>query len=160
MGKDSGKWKYNMNDKDWENLDAIAASVIRIYATKNILTNMLGITMTKDLWRKLGVLYQVKGFSNWVYLKEQFHTMRMKNGTKSFDHLRVLNDIVYELEAIWIKIDAEEETLWFIWTLPSFYEHMKIILIYRMEIVVFKKSQAIVKKESWVMIKVMFHIKT
>ena len=47
--------------------------------------------MAKGIWENLGKLYQVKGVSSQVYLKEQFHTLRMKEGTKNSDHLSVLN---------------------------------------------------------------------
>ena len=50
-----------------------------------------------------------------MYLKEQFHTLCMNEGTKIFDHLSILNDVVYELEAIRVKIEDEDKALQLIW---------------------------------------------
>ena len=41
-----------------------------------------------------------------------------------------MNGIVYEMEAILVKIDDEDKKLLFIWRLPSSYEHMKPFLVY------------------------------
>ena len=122
--------KAVMGDDDWEDLDLRAASAIRLNLAKNVLANVHGITTAKELWEKLEELYQTKGVSNRVYLKEQFHTLRMREGTTLSDHLSVLNGIVAELESIGIKIDEEDQALRLIWSLPRSYEHMKPILIH------------------------------
>ncbi|PON75920.1 hypothetical protein PanWU01x14_038710 [Parasponia andersonii] len=93
----------------------------------------------KDLWRKLEELYQEKGVSNRVYLNEQFHTLRMNEGTKISDHLSVSNSIVSELEPIGVKIEDEDKVLRFIWSLPPSYEHMKPILVHGKKIVVYSE---------------------
>ncbi|KAF7801570.1 cytochrome p450 [Senna tora] len=64
-----------MSDEDWDELDLRVASAIRLCLTKNILANMQGISTAKELWEKLKGLYQAKGISNWLMLKEQFHTL-------------------------------------------------------------------------------------
>ncbi|PON66942.1 Pol-like polyprotein/retrotransposon [Trema orientale] len=61
-GRDSEK--SSMSDEDWEDLDERAASAIRICLAKNVLANVLRITTAKDLWGKLGELYQANGVSN------------------------------------------------------------------------------------------------
>ncbi|KAK6160704.1 hypothetical protein DH2020_004085 [Rehmannia glutinosa] len=73
--KDSAK--TSMSDEDWEDLDLRAASTIRLCLAKNVLANVHGISNAKELWEKLEALYQAKEISNWLYLKEQFHTLRM-----------------------------------------------------------------------------------
>ncbi|KAJ0079575.1 hypothetical protein Patl1_23736 [Pistacia atlantica] len=70
-----------------------------------------GISTTKKLWEKLEGMYQAKGVSNQVYLKELFHTLRMNEGITISDHMSVLNDIISELEAIGVKIDDEDIAL-------------------------------------------------
>ncbi|KAF7802225.1 cytochrome p450 [Senna tora] len=127
--KDSEKSESSMSDGDWEELDLRAASTIRLSLAKNVLANVQGISTAKELWKKLEGLYQAKGISNWLMLKEQFHTLCMDEGTKISDHLSTLNSIVSELEAIAVKIDDEDKTLRLIWSLPSSYEYMKQILI-------------------------------
>ncbi|KAJ0834198.1 putative RNA-directed DNA polymerase [Helianthus annuus] len=121
------------DDEEWEDLDLRAASAIRLCLAKNVLANVHGISTAKDLWEKLEQLYQGKGISNRLYLKEQFHTLRMDGDTKFSDHLSVLNNIVSELEAIGVKVEDEDKALRLILSLTSSYEHMKPILMYGKE---------------------------
>ena len=122
-----------VDDEEWEDLDLRAASAIRLCLAKNVLANVHGIATAKDLWEKLEQLYQGKGISNRLYLKEQFHTLRMSGDTKISDHLSVLNNIMSELEAIGVETEDEDKALRLILSLPSSYEHMKPILMYGKE---------------------------
>ncbi|KAF7841184.1 cytochrome p450 [Senna tora] len=128
--KDSEKSESSMSDGDWVELDLRAASTIRLCLAKNVLANVQGISTAEELWKKLKGLYQAKGISNRLLLKEQFLTLRMNEGTKIFYHLSTLNGIVSELESIGVKIDDEDKTLRLIWSLPSSYEYIKHILMY------------------------------
>lgn len=74
---------------------------------KNVLTNVHGISTAKAIWEELEELYQTTGASNRVYLKEQFHTLQIKEDTSISDHLSILNGIVSEVELIGVKIDGE-----------------------------------------------------
>ena len=42
-----------MRDEDWKNLDVRIISAICMCLTKNVLANVLGITMAKDLWESM-----------------------------------------------------------------------------------------------------------
>ncbi|KAJ0615292.1 putative RNA-directed DNA polymerase [Helianthus annuus] len=81
LSKDSSRTSKD-DDEEWEALDLRAASAIRLCLAKNVLANVHGISTAKDLWEKLEQLYQGKGISNRLYLKEQFHTLRMDGDTK------------------------------------------------------------------------------
>ena len=63
----------------------------------------------------------------------------MDEDTKISDHLSVLNGIVYELETIGVNIDDENKALRLIWSLPSSYEHIKLVLIYGKETLNFEE---------------------
>ncbi|KAL4566695.1 hypothetical protein LXL04_030816 [Taraxacum kok-saghyz] len=121
------------DDEEWDDLDLRAASAIRLSLAKNVFANVHGISTAKELWEKLEQLYQGKGISNRLYLKEQFHTLRMNGDTKISDHLSVLNNIVSKLEDIGVKVEDEDKALRLILSLPSSYEHMKPILMYGKE---------------------------
>ena len=56
-------------------------------------------------------LYQIKSIYNHLYLKERFHTLRMIEGIKIYDHLSVLNGIMTDLEAIGVKIEDDKKVL-------------------------------------------------
>lgn len=57
----------------------------------------------------------------------------MNKGTFSSHHLRVLNGIISELKAIKVKTDDKNQVLRLIWSLPSSYKRMKLILIHEKE---------------------------
>ena len=63
----------------------------------------------------------------------------MNEFRKISNHLFVLNNMFFKLEAIGVKINDEDKTLRFIWFLPSSYEHMKPIMMCEKKIVVFSK---------------------
>lgn len=133
-GSSSGSEKTSqIDDEEWDDMDLRAASAIRLCLEKNVLANVHGMSTAKQLWEKLEQLYQGKGISNRLYLKEQFHTLRMSGDTKISDHLSVLNNIVSELEAIGVKVEDEDKALRLILSLSSSYEHMKPILMYGKE---------------------------
>ena len=54
----------------------------------------------------------------------------MAEGTKISDHLKVLNSIMTELEAIKVKIEDEDKTLRLLWSLPTSYKHLSLTLMY------------------------------
>jgi hypothetical protein len=95
--------------------------------------------MAKELWEKLEEMYQTKGISNYVYLKEQFHTLRMAEGVIISDHLSVLNGIFSELEALGVKMDDEDKALRLILSLPSSFEHMNPFFIHGKEKIFFSE---------------------
>lgn len=61
----------------------------------------------RSFGRSLKKCIKQKASPNRVYLKEQFHTLHMNEGTSIFDHLSVLNGIVSELESIGLKMDDD-----------------------------------------------------
>ncbi|KAF7823890.1 cytochrome p450 [Senna tora] len=84
--KDSEKSESSMSGGDWEELDLRAASTIHLCLAKNVLANVQEISTAKELWKKLEGLYQAKGISNRLLLKEQFHTLRMNEDGASSEN--------------------------------------------------------------------------
>ena len=58
--KDSNK--SSMSDEDWEDMSLRVTSAICLCLAKNVLSNVQGISPTKELWKKLQTLYQTKAF--------------------------------------------------------------------------------------------------
>ena len=140
FGEDSARSEVSksiVSDEDWEELDLKASSTIRLCLEKNILANVSGISIAKGLWEKLKHMYQAKSLSNRLYLKDQFHTLHIEEGTRIFDHMSILNDIISYLEAIGVVISDEDKALCLIWSLPTSYEHMKSILMYGKDTLIF-----------------------
>ena len=84
-------------------------------------------------------MYQAKSLSNRLYLKEQFHTLSMEEGMRTSDHMSILNDIISDLEVIRVMISDEDKTLHLIWSLPTSNEHMKPILMYGKDMVIYSE---------------------
>ncbi|RYQ84281.1 hypothetical protein Ahy_B10g103423 [Arachis hypogaea] len=119
-----------IKDEEWEELDLRAASAIRLCLAKNVLANVQGMKIAKELWDKLEGLYQAKGISNRLLLKEQFHNLCIYHNVKISYHLSAINGIVSELEAIGVKIDDEDKELRLILSFLSSYEYIKPVLMY------------------------------
>ena len=130
-------FKSIVSDEDWEELDLKAFSTIRLCLEKNILAKVSGVSIAKGLWEKLEHMYQTKSLSTWLYLKDQFHTLRMEEGTRIVDHISILNGIISYLEAIGVVISDEDKALRLIWSFPTSYEHMKSILMYGKDTVIY-----------------------
>jgi hypothetical protein len=57
-----------MSKEDWEKLDRRARSTIRLCLANSVLLNELGESTAKELWDKLGNLYQSKSLVNKLFL--------------------------------------------------------------------------------------------
>ena len=116
-----------------------AAITIRLCLAKNILANVFGISIAKGLWEKHEHMYEAKSLSNRLYLKEQFHTLGMEEGTRISDHMITLNGIILDLEVIGVVISDKDKALRLFWYLPTSYEHMKPILMYGKDTMIYSE---------------------
>jgi hypothetical protein len=57
-----------MSKEGWEKLEKIKRSIIRLCLADSVLLNVLGESMAKELWDKLGNLYQSKSLVNRIFL--------------------------------------------------------------------------------------------
>jgi hypothetical protein len=57
-----------MSKEDWEKLDRRARSTIRLCLAYSVLLNVSGESIAKELWDKLGNLYQSKSLVNKLFL--------------------------------------------------------------------------------------------
>jgi hypothetical protein len=57
-----------MSKEDWDKLDRRARSTIRLCLADSVLLNVLGESTAKELWDKLGSLYQSKSLVNKFFL--------------------------------------------------------------------------------------------
>ena len=63
----------------------------------------------------------------------------MEDGTRISDHLSILNEIILDLEAIGVVIFDEDKEFRLIWSLSTSYEHMKPILMYRKDTMIYSE---------------------
>jgi hypothetical protein len=48
----------------------------------------------KDLWEKLGKLYQSKSLVNKLFLRKKMYNLRMRDGDSVAEHLNAFNTVV------------------------------------------------------------------
>ena len=95
-----------MKDEDWQKMDRKAKSSIRLCLSDLVLLNVSGEATAKDLWDKLGSLYQTKSLVNKLFLRKKLYHLRMEDGDSVTDHLNVFNTLVSQL--ISVDINMEE----------------------------------------------------
>ena len=91
---------------DWKKLDRKVKSTIRLCLSDSVLLNVSEEATTKDLWDKLGKLYQSKSLVNKLFLRKKLYNLRMRDGD-SAEHLNAFNTVVSQLVSIEIKISNE-----------------------------------------------------
>ena len=100
-----------MSDEDWKKLDQKAKSTIWLCVSDSVLLNVSGEATTKNLWEKLGTLYQSKSLLNKFFLRKKLCNLRMKDGDSVTEHLNAFNSVVIQLSSVDIKISYEEKCI-------------------------------------------------
>jgi hypothetical protein len=69
-----------MSKEDWEKLDRRARSTIRLCLEDSVLLNVSRESTAKEIWDKLGNLYQSKSMVNKLFLRKKLYHLRMEDG--------------------------------------------------------------------------------
>jgi hypothetical protein len=93
-----------MSKEDWEKLDRRARSNIQLCLVDLVLLNVSGESTAKELWDKLGNLYQSKSLVNKLFLRKNQYHIRMEDGDSVAEHINVFNTLVSQLGSINITI--------------------------------------------------------
>lgn len=83
-----------MKDEDWQKMDQKSKSSIRLCLLDSMLLNVFGEATAKDLWDKLGSLYQTKSLVSKLFLRKKLYSLRVKDGDSMAEHLNVFNTVV------------------------------------------------------------------
>jgi hypothetical protein len=78
----------------WKKLDRKVKRKIPVCLLDSILLNVSEEDTTKDLWHKLGKLYQSKSLVNKLFLRKNMCNLRMRDGDSMVDHLNTFNTVV------------------------------------------------------------------
>jgi hypothetical protein len=74
---------------------------------------------TKDLWEKLGNLYQSKSLVNKLFLRKKLYNLRMRDGDSVAEHLNAFNTVVSQLVSVETKISDEDKCISLLCSLPN-----------------------------------------
>jgi hypothetical protein len=93
-----------MSKEDYEKLDRRARSTIQICLVDSVLLNVSGVSTTKELWDKLGNLYQSKSLVKKLFIRKKLYHLRVEDGDSVTEHLNAFNNLVSQLVSVNITI--------------------------------------------------------
>jgi hypothetical protein len=108
---DPGSAPTGTSADDWKKMDRKAKSTIRLCLSDSILLNVSEEATAKDLWEKLGKLYQSKSLVNKLFLRKKLYNLRMRDGDSVAEHLNAFNTMVSQLVSVEIKILDEDKCI-------------------------------------------------
>jgi hypothetical protein len=125
---DPGTAPTGMSTKDWEKLDQKEKSTIWLCLSDSILLNVSGEATTKELWNKLGALYQSKSLVNKLFLWKKLYNLRMKDGDSVTEHLNAFNTVVSQLLSVDINISDEDKCISLLFSLPDSWDSLVVAI--------------------------------
>jgi hypothetical protein len=93
-----------------------------------VLLNVSGESIAKELWDKLGNLYQSKSLVNKLFLRKKLYHIRMEDGDSVTEHLNVFNTLVSQLVSVNITIAEEDKCITLLWSLPDSWDNLVVAI--------------------------------
>ncbi|KAH7437435.1 hypothetical protein KP509_05G071900 [Ceratopteris richardii] len=109
----------DMDEDDWDELDEMARSTIRLHLVDNVYFTVLDCESAEELWKKLCNTYEKETASNKVYLMRKLYDLRMKDTDSVDAHLNEFDAIFSQLQARKMEMDNEMKAVLLLYTLPS-----------------------------------------
>src|SRR6202789_501894 len=108
-----------MSKEDWDKLDIRERSTIRLCLANSVLLNVSRESTAKELWDKLGNLYQSKSLVNKLFLRNKLYHIRMEDGYFVTEHINAFNNLVSQLVFVNIMIVEEDTCITLLCSLPN-----------------------------------------
>src|ERR1700722_112019 len=117
-----------MSKEDWDKLDRRARSTIQLCLEDSVLLNVSGESTAKELWDKLGNLYQSKSLVNKLFLRKKLYHLRMEDGDSMTEHLNAFNTLVSQLVSINITIAEEDKCINLLCSFPDSWDNVVVAI--------------------------------
>jgi hypothetical protein len=113
---------------DWKKMDQKAKRTIRLCLSDSVLLNVSKEATAKDLWEKLGKLYQYKSLVNKLFLRKKLYNLRMRDGDSVAKNLNAFNTVVSQLVYVEIKIPYEDKCISLLCSLPNLWDSLVVAI--------------------------------
>ena len=129
------KQPEEINDMNWKDLEANAATTIRLCLTDDVMYHVMDEESPTTIWLKLESRYMSKSLTNKLYLKQKLYGLKMTESLDLSQHINVFNQIINDLKRIDVKFKDEDKTLMLLNSLPasSMYENLVTTLMWGKE---------------------------
>jgi hypothetical protein len=117
-----------MSKEDQEKLDRKVRSTIRLCLEDSVLLNVSGESTAKELWDKLGNLYQSKSLVNKLFLRKKLYHLRMEDGDYMTEHLNAFNTLVSQLGSVNITIAEEDKCITLLCSLSDSWDNLVVAI--------------------------------
>jgi hypothetical protein len=93
-----------------------------------VLLNVSGESTPKELWDKLGNLYQSKSLVNKLFLRKKLYHLRMEDGDSVTEHINAFNTLVSQLGSINIMIGEEDKCISLLCSLLDSWDNLVVAI--------------------------------
>ena len=93
-----------------------------------MLLNVSGESTAKELWDKLGNLYQSKSLVNKLFLQKKLYHIRIEDGDSVIEHLNAFNTLVSQLVFVNITISKEDKCITLLFSFPDCWDNLVVAI--------------------------------
>ena len=124
------KMSSSLNEKEKAEILKKARNAIILSLSDQILKKVVKEKSTAEMWMKLEQLYMTKALPNRIYLKQRFYGFKIDE-TKTIDeNINEFTKLVDDLENLEFEVDEEDQTIFFLNSLPKQYDQLRDTLKY------------------------------